>query len=386
MRSTSKKLATVVTTLLVSSACFNQALANDEQYLDSDPININGYVTEPAPVTDSELENVKNELRKQKSAIVINKEKKKKYNQLSRSTEKLADVTEDMINERKDSQETIDRFNKKIDCLMAEGKKPGCEEFVKAPKKDVVKVQQAAPVVEAKPVQKPSPYSFGGEVKVMPYTGLTTFMSENENLESGFVGGVRVESNVSDRFSVGLGFNYTSLKTEDFGNLGYYGNNQDFYNFYTSYYGGREIEYSNMKFDLYSKFYLTTTQRFRPYLGAGIGYNRTTLNYNNNNTLPNYSSCNSFNGFNCNAYNFGNEEIINSTVSVDLMVGSEVRFSETIGANLELNYSTGLGSNLSSENGINPFQAPDQQRLEDLSNELSESHIVSLFAGLLIHF
>jgi hypothetical protein len=78
-------------------ATFSGAMANDEQYLNSDPININGYVQDDAPVSDAELETVKHELQKQKTAIIVNKQKKKKYNELSRSTEKLADVTEDMI-------------------------------------------------------------------------------------------------------------------------------------------------------------------------------------------------------------------------------------------------------------------------------------------------
>lgn len=376
MRSTDKKLALVLIALFVSTTYFAHAIANDEQYLNSDPIDIDGYVSRPAPATDSELENVKSELRKQKNAIVINKQKKKKYNQLSESTEKLADVTEEMISERKESQKTIDRYNKKIDCLLAEGKKPGCEEFVKAPRKDVVKVHQAAAILKKEALEASE---FGSEIKVMPYTGLTTFMSREENLESDLIGGVRVETNVARRFSVGLGFHYTTMTTEDFGNTNYFPTN--FGLAYNSWYGGREIEYSNMKFDLYSKFYFVNNQRFRPYFGAGIGYNRARLSYADNSNVVN----NNCFGLSCD-YNFGNEEVITSNVSVDLMLGSEIRFNKTIGANLELNYSTGLGGNLSSENGVNSFRAPDQQRLEDLSNELADSHIVSLFAGLIVHF
>ena len=66
---------------------FSGAMANDEEYLNSDPIDINGYVQE-APVSDRELETVKNELRKQQNAIKVNKEKSKTYSKLSRSTEK----------------------------------------------------------------------------------------------------------------------------------------------------------------------------------------------------------------------------------------------------------------------------------------------------------
>ncbi len=382
MKTNKRKLVNAFLGLAMTMATFSGAMANNGAVLNSDPIDINGYVTEEEAVSDAELENVKGELRKQKTAIIVNKEKKKKYGELSRSTEKLADVTEDMIEERKESQVTIDKFNKKIDCLMAEGFKEGCEEFVKRPIEDKVSVQQAAPVapqvVETKVEAPKTDEAFGSTIKVMPYSGLTTLSSDNETLEAGLVGGVRVETNVNNRFSVGMGFKYTSLTTEDFGGTNYI--NQGYVDYYNSYYGGREIDYKNMNFDLYTKFYIIKNDRFRPYVGAGMGYNRTTMEYTNNN-----SASSSYNGNNY-GYSFGSEEVVTSNVNVELMVGSEVKFSDSIGANLELNYSRSLGGNISSENGINPYLAPDQQRLEDLSTELGEANIISLFAGLLVEF
>lgn len=375
------KLTKVLTALLVGISCFSSAMANDEKYLNSDPIDINGYVTDAPVATDAELENVKGELRKQKSAIIINKEKKKKYNELSRSTEKLSDVTEEMIDERKESKETIDKFNKKIDCLMAEGPKDGCEEFVKAPKEDKVQVVQAAPVVEAEVAPKATESSFGDEVKVIPSLGMTTIVSDNETLEAGVVMGLKVESNIGARFSVGMGLNYSSLKTSDFGTTGYIDNS--YLGYYNSFYAGREMEYKNYNFDLYSKFFFVNNKRFRPYLGAGVGYNRSSLNYTNNSSAnPNYGACN---GAYCN-YSFGNEEVTSSSMNMELMLGSEIHFNETFGANLEMNYKTGIGGNLSSENGINSYRAPDQQRLDDLSKELGNASIVSMYGSILFKF
>ena len=37
--------------LAIGFASFNSAMANDEQYLNSDPININGYVQQAPPAT-----------------------------------------------------------------------------------------------------------------------------------------------------------------------------------------------------------------------------------------------------------------------------------------------------------------------------------------------
>jgi len=355
---------------LAGALSFNSVMANDSQYLDSDPIDVNGYVQTEVNVTDAELENVKNELSKQKNAIKINKEKGKTYQKLSRSTEKLADVTEEMIEERKESQETIDKYNKKIDCLMNDYKGDGCDEFG-SPKQDKVSSKMAAPQVETE-VAEP----ISNSVKVLPFVGLTTFVSDNENLEASFSGGVKVESDITRKFSVGGGFGYTSLTSTDYGSRSYI--NSGYYGHYNDYYNGREVEYKKMNLNLYGKYFITSHSRFRPYIGGGLGYNRTTLEYTNNSSPGTYGSYN--------YYNFGNEEVVASTVNLELMVGSEVSFTEQIGMNVEFNYTKGIGQNISSENGISTRNAPDQKRLEDLSAELSEAHVMSLFAGMLVRF
>lgn len=373
--------------LFISSAAMAQNA--EQQYLSSDPININGYVQEELPPTDAELESIKGELNKQKNQIIVTKEKKKRYDQLSDSTEKLSEEMEDLISERKDAQEKIDKYNKKIDCLMATGYKPGCDEFVEkpAPKpkkiaEDEVKMVAAAPVVKAKVKESEG---FGSDIKVLPYTGMTTFMSDNNNLESNIGAGLRVESNIDSRFSVGIGFAYTTMQTQDFG-TGYF--DSGYLNYYNSFYNGRTIDYSNMNFGLYGKFFFLKNERFRPYAGAGLGYNRTTLEYANNNAAS--SSYGGYGyGFNNSGYygyNLGNEEVVTSSINAELMLGSEIILTEMVGVNLELNYQRGLGSSLSTENGVNAFNAPDQQRLQDLSDELASANIISIFAGMLIQF
>jgi hypothetical protein len=375
MKNVNKKISNALLLLSLTTATFTGAIANDAQYLKSDPIDINGYVQEEAPVTDQELETVKNELRKQQNAIKVNKAKAKKYNELSRSTEKLADTTEDMIIERKESQETIDKFNKKIDCLMAETVKEGCEKYQRNMISDEVQVSQAAPVVQTEaPKVEEAPTKSNGTIKVLPYAGLTTFMTENETLESNVSAGLRVETDVTARVSVGMGVNYTTMQTTDYAN-GYMANG--YFGHYQSVYGGREIEYSNLNIDVYSKFYIIKNDRFRPYIGAGLGYNRASMNYTDN------TQAGAYNGYN---YNFGNEEVNTSYINGELLVGSEIVFTDSIGMNLGLTYNRALGSNLSSENGIDLYQAPDQQRLEDLSAELGEADIIRLNASLLVTF
>ena len=389
MKTTIKPVGMVLA-LFVSTATMAQNA--EQQYLSSDPININGYVQEELPPTDAELESIKGELNKQRNAIIVTKEKKKRYDQLSDSTEKLSEEMEDLISERKEAQEKIEKYNKKIDCLMGSNYKPGCEEYVKQEKKeprhvvrDEVHRESAAPEVVVKVKPAAAKTGFGSEIKILPYTGLTTYMSDQNNLESNIGAGIKVESNLNERFSIGMGFSYTTMTTQDFGS-GYF--DPGFYNYYDSFYNGRTIEYSNMNFNLYSKFFILKNERFRPYIGAGIGYNRSKLSYANND-----SASSSYGGYGYGAYNsgyygynFGNEEVVSSSVNVELMAGSEISITQMIGVNLELSYMRGLGSNLSTENGLNAYNAPDQQRLQDLSDELSSSNIVSLYAGMLVYF
>lgn len=380
-----KKIMGALAVLSLSISFASVSQANDSQYLNSDPIDINGYVHAEVEPTDQELENVKGQLNFAKKQSTLNKVKSKKYKKLANETEKLSETSEELIRERAEAQRDIQAYQKKIDCLMGRETGPECHKFNRK-RRDEVNTGYAAPsqnIVVAKPsALKKGGDNFGDTIKVIPYTGFTTFITDSEQLEAGINVGLQLESNVSSRFAVGMGVRYTTFSTDDFGgNNNYFGNNSNAFNSYNANFGAREIEYSNINVDLYSKFYFLKNTRFRPYVGAGIGYNRTSLEYANNNRANSNNNDFFFNGF-----QFGDEEVLTSSMSVEMMVGSEVVFSDTIGMVLEMNYTRGLGGNISSENrNFNSF-APDQERLEDLSAELQEANILSLYAGMLIQF
>lgn len=383
MKTKNFKIAGVVLTLTMSLASFSGALANDEQYLNSDPIDINGYVKPEVEATDQELETIRGDVQQAKNLNQINKKKTKGYKQLVKETEKLSETSEEMIEERQAAQSEIKKYKTKVDCMMGRTSGPECDSYVK---KDTVKVSQAAPAPTSMmnaPAAK-SGDNFGETIKILPFTGLTTFISDNERLEANIAAGIKVESNINSRFSVGIGFNYTSLQTNDFGGNPFAVNNfNGYYNNYNSLWGAREIEYSNMNFNIYSKYFIIKNDRFRPYVGAGLGYNRAETSYTTN--TPFNNSGFGFNGgFGNNQ--FGNEEVITSSINAELLVGSEVIFTEMIGAVLEFSYVRGLGDNLSSDNAQNPFNAPDQRRLQDFSDELQSANVMSLYAGMLIQF
>lgn len=358
-----------------------------EQVLNSAPINVDGYLAEEKPVTDGELESIRNELSKQKMGTQLNKEKAKDLGKLTNQTEKLLDSQDEYIDQKIESTQAIKEFNnkyeenqKKLRCIMEELDSEECEPYKNKYKKNKqaevvqeVQVAQAAPVVSTAELAPVATGKAFEAIKLLPYAGATSFNGETEQLEAEIAAGLRLESNITSRFSMGIGFNFGQLKTNDFGNGSTYMNQG-----YNQQFGqqGREIQYRAMGLDVYGKFFLTNANRFRPYLGAGLGYSRATMKYNDNN--PYFDQMN--------AYNYGSEEYNTSFVNGQLMIGSEIMISEGFGINIEGAYSTGLGDSLSSKSSKNAVSSPDQARLRDLGEEIVNSNALSIFAGAVVNF
>jgi hypothetical protein len=381
--------------VLALSLTFATAYAQttgDERVLNSAPINVDGYLAEDKPVTDGELESIRSELNKQKMGTQLNKEKAKDLGKLTKQTEKLLDSQDEYIDSKVESTQAIKEFNskyednqKKLRCIIEELDTEECEPYkknyrkkkqveVEAPvEEEEVKVAQAAPVVStaelAQPTDLEKPFE---EIKLLPYAGGTTFNGEKESLETELSAGLSLESNITNRFSMGFGFNYNQMKTNDFANnMGYM--NQGYFGQYGQ--QGREIQYNSMGMDFYGKFFITKGERFRPYVGAGLGYNRATMKYNDN---SNYFDP-------MNAYNYGSEEYKASFATGQLMVGTEIMVTRGFGINVEAQYATGLG-NSSSNSAKNTATSPDQARLKDLGSEITNSNMLSIFAGAVVVF
>ncbi len=374
-----RKAHSLILTLGVLSSFSTAYAQSEEQVLNSDPIDVDGYVKE-APATDHELESVKNELQKQKGAIQVNKEKSKKYQELGETTEKLADVTEEYIEDKKEAQQTINEYNKKIECLMQESKSKDCAKYVKNRHQDEVTTSAAAPAAPVVVAEAAKTESSFDTIRVTPYAGITNFSGQQENLQSNMAAGVRVESNIGDKFAFGIGLNYTQLTTRDFSNqVNGYNWSSIYYDFYGN--QGREIEYKSYGINMYGKYYFSKGERFRPYAGAGIGVNRSTLEYTQNNSFnPNQFG----NGFG--NYSFGNERLTTNSVNGQIVAGSEVYFTKSVGLDVLIQYSRGLGSSFNNQNATNAANALDQKRLQDLSTDMNEANALSVFAGIVIGF
>ncbi|WPU63645.1 outer membrane beta-barrel protein [Peredibacter starrii] len=388
----SRNLLVLALALSFASAYAQQG---EEQVLNSAPINVDGYLAEDKPVTDGELEQIRGELKKQKMGTQLNKEKAKDLGKLTNQTEKLLDSQDEYIDQKIESTQAIKEFNnkyeenqKKLRCIMEESDSAECDpyknKYLKNKQKRAeaepeveqqIQVQQAAPVVSTAEVAPAVQTGSFETIKLLPYAGGTSYQGEKEELEASLAAGLRLESNINSRFSIGVGVNYAQLNTNDFG-----GNTYNLNQGYYGYYGqqGREIQYKSMGLDLYGKFFITNGERFRPYLGFGAGYQRASLKYSENNP---YSYYNPMYG----QQNFGNEEHTANFFNGTLMAGSEIMITRGFGLNLEAAYSTGLSSG-SSKSKNNSFNSPDEQRLKDLGKDITSANALSVFAGLVVLF
>jgi len=255
---------------------------------------------------------------------------------------------------------------------------------------DSVNVTQAAPV---KKVVAPVPVIKKKKEKrnkVIPSFGLLAISGENGlDLESSTNFGLTMENQVHPRISVGLSIGYTKMGITDTANEyagsgsynvnGIYNvNNVNPYNYntgYTNTYGqGREMGYTRLGLSVNSKFFVTVESTIRPYIGLGVGYNRHNLSYDNN-TQYNLNS----------NVQLGNEDFSSSYVAGSVLVGSEIHFSQTLGANLEFKYQKGLGDSFNTSSA-QANSNPDQIRLENVGNAIENADNMSLNAGLLIKF
>lgn len=378
-----KNLMVLALTLSFATAYAQQG---DEQVLNSAPINVDGYLHEDRPVSDAELESIKSTVNKYKTENKLNKEKAKALNKVTNEAEKIGETAEEKILARVEAKkaedkamEKIKKAEAKLKCLMEGGTSEECGAGAGA--KEQVQVEQQVQVQQAAPAPvvsttEISPVSTDGAfeaIKLLPFAGATSYNGEIEQLETELSAGLRLESNITTRFSIGIGFNFNQLKTNDFANNNNYMSSPYYMNAYGS---GREIQYRSMGLDFYGKFFITNGERFRPYLGAGLGYNRASMKYSENNQMydPSY------------AYQYGSEDYNTSFVSGSLMLGTEIMITRGFGINIEGAYSTGLGDSLSSKSAKNLGTSPDQARLKELGNEIINSNALSIFAGAVVNF
>lgn len=325
---------------LSCSAGFAQddLLEDTESVLNSDQIDIDGaYRQKPRQSAADKLEKVRKQLEERNEQMV---------------QKKIEDIR--MREEQKLTKKLQNAFQAGMNSLDG----------------DSVSTRQAAPqkVVAPAPEKKAEP----ADNKVTPKFGVTSITNnENIDFESNTNFGLEIESQVSKRISFGLNFSYMTVdfqdRTLDFNNYSpYYDQNQ-----------GVELSHQNIQIGAFSKFFLATEAKIRPYAALGIAYNRSRTEYTGD--INQYNTY----GF----YNYYEQiDAVNTTyISGAIFGGAEISFNETIGAVIEVRYDKNL--NEQNENGSSTYNTNYyEQRLDQLNAQINNSDAFTLNAGLQVRF
>jgi outer membrane protein W len=289
-------------------------------------------------------------------------------------------------------------MNKKIENERIKSEKKLEKKLRKAftgQRSDTVTVRQAAPqkVVAPAPVAAPVKAK---RTAVIPSLGVSQTLSDTGNAESKIDFGLNVEHAVHNNISVGFGVGYSKMELEDpysdfFGNQfiglapaapaeGEEGKDYDY-------------SYSRINVNLNSKFYFTGIDaKFRPYVGAGLGYNRVTIK----DTNPN-DDCNTQfgGGFGCNiggGFGFQNPnqdtELSDSQVSATAMIGTNILFNDFIGMNINFSYTKFLNDAFSDQEEdefLRTFNS-NEDKIRGVGKSISEDDVAGVSAGVVIKF
>lgn len=407
----------LVQCLAISASIQLAVMAQEEKVVnvnnDQQPLNVVGEGIEEELV-DGELQYLDNELNKQGKQIKLNAKKTQKYKKLQSSTEKLSDTTEKYVEEKKTSEKSIKEYNQKIKCLLDEsGIDPECDAYRSEEQsshkvapviqeeekviKDQAPVQQAAPqqpfiiqniMPEQKSVQNNQevdssspeviPLSIGNTIekdidanekieleaheklKLYPFLGMSTYDGTGvSGIQSNALMGLRFESKpYAGRIAMGASIAYRQLTARDGGSYNVIYSNS-----------APEFEFSNTTVDLYGKLILIKESSFMPYLMGGFGYNIMSVQYRQNDF------------FGGNPTGTAQRNFVNATFGG----GVDYAFSQSIGANLELNYSRNVSS-LDNQNSPNTAFYQGQSDLNTLANNFANANLFSVQAGLIIFF
>jgi opacity protein-like surface antigen len=252
---------------------------------------------------------------------------------------------------------------------------------------DKVQVVQAAPVIAPAPVA-PAPViqpvivetkivekeevKIEKNSKVIPYLGAQSIKGkDNLDLETKLNIGVNLETKLDSNLTAGLGLGYTTLSATDTANA--YSTTTSICT--TSNCGARNISYSKLTVEANGKYFLTIDSKLKPFVGLGLGFNRTSMKYDD---VTGYTYNNST--------ALGNEGYSSNYFSAAAKLGLEADLNDTVGLNLDLSYSKALTSGIASNSEVSSSSNPDQGRLENVTKSMEDADVTAVQAGLVIKF
>lgn len=242
---------------------------------------------------------------------------------------------------------------------------------------DRVVVRQAAPqrIAALAPVA----------IKTLKKTSITPSIGKSSTGDEGYESkidlGLNVDHAVHENFSVGAGIKYSKTEYETKNN-----------NFFVIQPANTEsesdYEYSRLNLNINSKFFFTgLDNKFRPYLGAGVGYNRVTIS--DTNPADDNFNTNGFGG----GFQIQNPEqeteLTDSLYSATANLGANILFNDVVGMNLNLSYTKFLNSAFTDTDDTNAFNTQfnsNENALRQQGNSLSEDSVAGFSLGVVVNF
>lgn len=356
-----KQLTTVMMTLMLMSpaAILAQDLLDDVEstlagdHLEMDDLDINGQLT-PA----QRLEQTRKKMEERNRQMVDKKIENIRIKQELALTKKLQTAFEQ-------NMDNIDSVSKKeaatVEAVPAQ---PVAAQPVIAPQPTIIER-----VIEVQPTKVEEEKL----TRITPFLGLSNFKGSAIDFESKANLGVNVDYVFMPQLTLGVGVGYTTMEITDTANS---------YADYTnlgSQYGvifpnGRQMSFDRLNLEANTRYFLTMDSKLKPYVGAGLGYNRTTIKYEG-----------SGNGYSYNGVAYGSEGVSTNFMTANIRLGAEVDLTSSVALGLDLGYTKALTSGFGTKNEVSNVNE-DQRRLEKVSKAIEESDNLTVNAGVVLKF
>lgn len=359
MKKSFTRTALLMTMLMSPSILLAQDLLDDVDatltgdHLEMDDLNINGQLT-PA----QQLEQARKKLEERNRQMVDKKIENIRIKQEVALTKKLQTAFEAGLNNMDE-----DSVSKKQSSTVEAA--PVAAQPVIVPQPTIIErviEVPAAPKIEEEKL-----------TRITPTFGLSSFQGADIDFEAKTSLGVSADHLILPNVALGAALNYSTMEITDTANS--YADTTSLGNNYGVIFpNGRQMSFNKLSVEANSRFFVTLESKLKPYIGAGIGYNKTNLKYDG-----------SANGYTYNGISYGSEGVSTNFVTGSVRLGAEMDLTNSVALGLDVGYTKALSSGFGTKNETTNTNE-DQRRLEKVSSAIEDSSNLTINAGVVLKF
>ena len=359
MKKTFTSTALLMTMLMSPGMLLAQDLLDDVDatlagdHLEMDDLNINGQLT-PA----QQLEQTRKKLEDRNRQMVDKKIENIRIKQEVALTKKLQSAFEQGLNNMDEDQVS----KKQSSTVEAQ---PVAVQPVVAPQPTIIER-----VVE---VQAPEKIEEEKLTRITPSFGLSTYQGSQVDFEAKTSLGISADHLILPNIALGAGLNYSTMDITDTANS-YADTTSLGYNYGAIFPNGRQMSFNKLTLEANTRYFVTMESKLKPYIGAGVGYNRTNLKYEG-----------SANGYSYNGISYGSEGVSTNFVTGSVKLGAEMDLSSSVALGVDVGYTKALTSGFGTKNETTSTNE-DQRRLEKVSSAIEDASNLTINAGVVLKF